>query len=83
MTGLQMALAIILIIISTALIIVVLLQKNREANANALTGGSDSSFFDKTKGHAKDATLATITKVLGALLIVFALATSGVLLFVK
>ncbi len=80
MTGLQMALAIILIIIAVALIIVVLLQKNNQANASAVMGGQDSSFFDKTKGHRQDATLAMITKVLGVLFGVVALATTFVLM---
>lgn len=82
MTGLQIALSIILIIIAAALIIVVLLQKNREAGANAVTGGQSSSFFDKTKGHQKDAALATATKVLGILFGIFSVATVAVLLFV-
>lgn len=80
MTGLQMALAIILIILAVALIIVVLLQKNNQANASAVMGGQDSSFFDKTKGHQKDATLAMITKVLGMLFGVVAIATAFVLM---
>lgn len=78
MTGAQMAFAIVLIILAIALIVVVLLQKNREADASAVQGSSsstmnDNKFFDKTSGHAKDDTLANITKVLGVLFVLVAI----------
>lgn len=82
MTGLQIALAIILIIISIVLIVVVLIQKDRSSDASAVMGGGDSSFFDKTKGHQKDAVLSKITVILGVALVVVAIATLAVLLFV-
>ena len=82
MTGLQIALAIILIIISIALIVVVLIQNDRSSDASAVMGGGDSSFFDKTKGHQKDAVLSKITVILGVALVVVAIATLAVLLFV-
>ena len=82
MTGLQIALAIILIIISIALIVVVLIQKDRSSDASAVMGGGDSSFFDKTKGHQKDAVLSKITVILGVALVVVAIATLAVILFV-
>ncbi len=82
MTGLQIALAIILIIISIALIVVVLIQKDRSSDASAVMGVGDSSFFDKTKGHQKDAVLSKITVILGVALVVVAIATLAVLLFV-
>ncbi|MBQ9066679.1 MAG: preprotein translocase subunit SecG [Clostridia bacterium] len=88
MTGLQMTLAILLIIFALALIVVIMMQKNREANASAVQGTSSSemndvNFFDKTGAHAKDDTLAKITKVIGILFTALALATTLVLLFVK
>ena len=82
MTGLQIALAIILIVISIALIIVVLVQKDRSSDASAVMGGGDSSFFDKTKGHQKDALLSKTTVILGVALVVVAIVTLAVLLFV-
>lgn len=79
MTGLQMAFAIVLIILGILITVVVLLQKNREADASAVSGQSsaqmnDNKFFDKTGNHAKDDTLATITKVLGVIFVVISVA---------
>lgn len=82
MTTLQMVLGIVLVVLAAATIIVVLMQKGREANASAVQGTTDSDFFDKTAGHQKDDTLANITKVLGTLLFIAALATIVVILFV-
>ena len=79
MTGLQMAFAIVLIVLGIIITVVILLQKNREADASAVQGQSsaamnDNKFFDKTGSHAKDDTLANITKVLG---VIFALVCIG------
>lgn len=86
MTGLQLTFAIVLIVLALALIVVILMQKNREADASAVQGNSnmnDNNFFDKTGGHAKDDTLSKITKVIGVLFFVVALAATMVILFVK
>lgn len=85
MTGLQMAFAIVLIILGILITVVILLQKNREADASAIQGQSssqmnDNKFFDKTSGHAKDDTLANITKVLS---IIFVIVAVGFTLFMK
>ena len=82
MTGLQIALAVMLIIVSIAIIIVVLLQKDNNDASAVMGGGQDSSFFDKTKGHQKDAVLSTITKVLGVIFVILAIVTLAVILFV-
>lgn len=85
MTGLQMAFAIILIVLGIVITVVILLQKNREADASAIQGQSsaqmnDNKFFDKTSGHARDDTLANITKVLG---VIFVLVAVGYTLFMQ
>lgn len=85
MTGIQMAFAIVLIVLGILITVVILLQKNREADASAMTGQSsaqmnDNKFFDKTGSHAKDDTLATITKVLG---IIFVIVSVGYTLFTQ
>ncbi len=77
MTGLQMAFAIVLIVLGILITVVILLQKNREADASAIQGQSsaqmnDNKFFDKTSGHAKDDTLANITKVLSVIFVIIA-----------
>ena len=83
MTGLQIALAVILLILSLGIVVVVLLQKDRQADASAMTGGGlESSFFDKTKGRRRDDTFAFITKVLGFAFAIVSIATTGIILFV-
>ncbi|NLL62762.1 MAG: preprotein translocase subunit SecG [Ruminococcaceae bacterium] len=74
MSGLQIALSVILIIISIALIVLVLLQKDRESSASAVMGGG-SDFFDKTKGRKKDYILSKATAILGSLLAIIAAVT--------
>ena len=82
MTGLQIALAVLLIIVSIAIIIVVLLQKDNNNASAVMGGGQEPSFFDKTKGHQKDESLAFATKILGAIFIILAIVTLAVVLFV-
>lgn len=82
MTPLQMVLAVLLIIVSVLLTIVVLFQKNRQADASAINGSTSSSFFDKTQGHSKDATLSKLTVILGAILVVLVVVTIAITLFV-
>ncbi len=83
MSTLEMVLAIVTIILAIAVTVVVLLQKSREADASAVQGGSSNQFFDKTAGHQKDDMLANLTKILGGLFFLVALATVLVTLFVK
>lgn len=83
MSTLQMVLAIVTILLAVAVTVVVLLQKSREADASAVQGGSGNQFFDKTAGHQKDDFLANLTKILGILLFLVALATVLVTMFVK
>ena len=82
MTGLQIALSVILVIISVLLIIVVLLQKNRQADASAINGSTSNSFFDKTQGRGKDSALEKLTVILGVVLLVVVIVTIAVTLFV-
>ncbi len=81
MTVAQIICSILLIIVSVALILIVLIQKNRQADASAVNGAASSSFFDKTQGHSKDATLGKITIILGGVLAVLVLTTLGINLF--
>lgn len=83
MSGLQIAGAVGMIILSVALIIIVLLQKDRQSNLSGAISGGDSSggFFDKTKGKQKEATLEKITKILGVIFFVIAIATTAIILF--
>ena len=81
MTGLQIALSVILIVVSVLLIIIVLLQKNRQADASAINGSVSNSFFDKTQGRGKDASLEKLTVILGVALLVVVLVTIGITLF--
>lgn len=81
MTGLQIALAILLIIVSVLLILVVLIQKDRQSDASAINGGASSSFFDKTQGHSKEATLGKLTVILGGVLGVLVVVTIAITLF--
>ncbi|MBQ0136028.1 MAG: preprotein translocase subunit SecG [Oscillospiraceae bacterium] len=81
MTGLQIALSILLIIVSALLILVVLVQKDRQSDASAINGSTSSSFFDKTQGHSKDATLGKLTVILGGVLGVLVVVTIAITLF--
>ncbi|MBR5992103.1 MAG: preprotein translocase subunit SecG [Clostridia bacterium] len=82
MTGLQIALSVILIVVSILLIVIVLLQKNRQADASAINGSTSNSFFDKTQSRGKDATLEKLTIILGVVLLVVVIVTIAVTLFV-
>lgn len=85
MTPLQITGAVLMIIISIALILIVLVQKDRESNLSGAISGGDSSggLFDKTKGKAKEAALEKGTKVLAIIFFLIALATTGIIVFVK
>ncbi len=76
MTTAEMVLAIILVVLALALSIVILLQKGREADAGAVTGGSaGGSNYEKTAGHQKDTMLGNMTKILGVVFFLVAIAT--------
>lgn len=81
MTGLQVALAVLLILISIIIIVIVLLQRDNNDASAIMGGGHDASFYDKTRGHHRDSTLALITKVLGVIFVVLALITLATILF--
>ncbi len=81
MTTAEIICSVLLIVVSLAIIILVLAQKNRQADASAVSGASSSSFFDKTQGHSKDAALAKMTIILGGVLVLLVLTTLGITLF--
>lgn len=82
MSGIEIALAILLIVVSVLLIFIVLIQKDRQSDASAINGSASSSFFDKTQGHSKDATLGKITIILGVIFTVLVIATLAVTFFI-
>ena len=83
MSTAQLIAAIVMIIVYLILIVVVLMQKKRQANLSGAITGMDSNFFDKTKGKKKDAKLENITKVSGAILFVFAIVTTTIIVLNK
>ena len=85
MTGLQMAMAIVLVLNALITIIIVMLQKDRDSTINGAISGGDTSgsgFFDKTKGKRKEDRMINVTRVLIGLLLAFSVAATCVLLFV-
>lgn len=86
MTGIQMAVAIVLIVISLTTIVLVMVQKNRDANlSGAITGGDSAasdSFFDKTKNKRKSSGLENATRVMIWVLLIASVAGVCILLFV-
>lgn len=81
MTVLEYILGSLLILVSIVLIIVVMMQKSREGGlSGAIAGGSDT-FFDKHKGRTIEAKMALITKWLGGIFFVLAMAATLLMLF--
>jgi preprotein translocase subunit SecG len=63
MTGLEIAIGIVLIILSVVIIAVILLQEGRQANLGAIQGAGDS-FLDKGRARTLDAVLTKWTKII-------------------
>ncbi len=63
MTGLEIAIGIVLIVMSLIIIAVILLQEGRQANLGTIQGAADT-FLEKGKARTWDARLAKWTKVI-------------------
>lgn len=67
MTGIQMAVAIVLIVISLTTIVLVMVQKNRDANlSGAITGGDSAAstvFLIKQKTRENHQVLKTLPEL--------------------
>ena len=63
MTGLEIAIGVMLIILSVVIIAVILLQEGRQANLGAIQGASES-FLDRGKARTLDAILSKWTKII-------------------
>jgi len=61
MSGLEIAIGIVLFVVSIVVIIVVLLQEGRQSNMGAIQGGSDS-FHEKGRARTLDAILSRWTR---------------------
>ena len=73
MSGVGIALAVILAVISVILMVIILLQSNRAAGLGAIGGADSSSYWSKNKGNSVEGALEKYTKILGALFIIIAL----------
>ncbi len=62
MSGLDIALGIVLMVFAVAIIAVVLLQESRQAGLSGVIAGGADSFLSKNKARTADAILARITK---------------------
>lgn len=73
MSGVGIALAVILAVISVILMVIILLQSDRAAGLGAISGTDSSSYWSKNKGNSVEGALEKYTKILGALFIIIAL----------
>ena len=68
-------LTVLLGIVGVALCVIVLLQSNRSAGLGAVGGSSSTdSYWSKNKSNSMEGSLEKITKVLGALFMILAIA---------
>ncbi len=71
MSALRIVIAILLMIDSVALTIIVLAQEGKSAGLGSISGMADS-YWGQNKGRSMEGKLVMITRVLGALFLVFA-----------
>lgn len=63
----------ILALTAITLIVVILMQRSVEGNMNAISGGGNDTFYDKTKKTSKEYKLKIATIVLAAVIVVLSL----------
>ncbi|MCL2350677.1 MAG: preprotein translocase subunit SecG [Defluviitaleaceae bacterium] len=79
MSGLYIALTVVVGVICLALVVAILLQKKRDAGFSGAAGGAmsgDKAQFDKIKKRSLEGRLEKYTKILGAVFMVLALVLS-------
>ncbi|BCI60872.1 preprotein translocase subunit SecG [Solibaculum mannosilyticum] len=79
MSGLDIALGIVLMIFAIAIIAVVLLQESRQAGLSGVIAGGADSFLSKNKARTADAILARITKFIAIAFFVLVIVTNVLL----
>ena len=73
MSGAKTGLIVVLAIIAIILIVLVLLQSDRSAGLGTIAGGvSSDSYWSKNKKNSIEGSLATYTKIFGAIFMVLA-----------
>lgn len=81
MSGLEIALGVLLVIASVLIIVLVLLQQSKETGlSGAIAGGSDT-YFSRNKSRTRDAKYAKFTKILAVAFFVLTLCGTFVLAF--
>ena len=81
MGAIQYVLSILSIIVSIIIIVLVCLQESKQQGLSGTLGGSGETFFGKNKSRTKEAKLAMLTKVFGAIFFVLALVSALLFLF--
>ncbi|MEE1322060.1 MAG: preprotein translocase subunit SecG [Acutalibacteraceae bacterium] len=81
MTGLQIALSIVLIIVAVAIIILVIAQESKQKGLSGTIGGAADTFFGKNKGRTNEAKLAMLTKIAGTIFFVLSFVSALLILF--
>ena len=81
MSGIQIALGVVLMIVSVIIIILVLMQESKAELSGAISGGAADSFFGKNKGRTSEARLRRLTVIFGSVFGVLTLVSSLLLLF--
>ena len=79
MSGLDIALGIVLMIFAIAIIAVVLLQESRQAGLSGVIAGGADSLLSKNKARTGDAILARITKIIAIAFFVLVIVTNVLL----
>ncbi len=81
MTGLQIALSIVLIIVALAIIVLVLLQESKQKGLSGTISGAADTFFGKNKGRTSEAKLAMFTKIAGTIYFLLSFVSALLILF--
>ena len=77
MSGLDIAIGVVLIILSLVIIAVILLQEGRQSNLGVIQGSGDS-YLDKGRARTLDAILSKWTKII--VFVFFILVFAGMLI---
>lgn len=79
MTGVEIALGIVLLVVAVALTVLVLFQTGKDQQSGAVSGSVSETFLGKSKTASKDKKLSIATMVVS---ILFALIVLGMYLYI-
>ena len=81
MTVFQYILAFVLIALGIIIVALVMLQESKQQGLSGAIAGAADTFFGKNKGRTKEAQLAKLTKIAGAIYFILTFVASLLVLF--